>query len=216
MADSDISRIFKESRSLVCTNETDMSNTSQLTRLTPLLTESGGQHFFGFLNEADAATAARLRVWLGSASEREICVLADLLNQAVSNREVAGWWRVQDKAPEGPLEEENSQTTVSSHGQGVHRVVRSRTPARNVRQDAIRFIIIGFLLQCAGRIVAATGDAAALFGFVITLAGFVVFLGGCMVYASSKGYPKWIGLIGFLSCLGLFILALLPDRKRRT
>jgi len=44
------------------------------------------------------------------------------------------------------------------------------------------------------------------------LAGNILLIIGLSYYARAKGYTAFLGLIGLLSCLGLLILALLPDR----
>ena len=33
-------------------------------------------------------------------------------------------------------------------------------------------------------------------------------------YALAKGYSKWLGLLRLLSCIGLIVLACLPDRAK--
>ena len=64
------------------------------------------------------------------------------------------------------------------------------------------------------RLSTLAGDAGALLGLVLGLVGLIVELGGCMKYAEEKGYSKWMGLLGLLSCIGLLILLMLPDRYR--
>lgn len=39
---------------------------------------------------------------------------------------------------------------------------------------------------------------------------------GCMNYAEGKGYSKWYGLLGILSCVGFVILAVMPDRNKNS
>src|SRR5262245_3100716 len=44
--------------------------------------------------------------------------------------------------------------------------------------------------------------------------GGVLFIIGLGYYARGKGYSMALGLLGFLSCLGLLILLVLPDRTK--
>jgi hypothetical protein len=36
-----------------------------------------------------------------------------------------------------------------------------------------------------------------------------------MNYAEVKGYSKWLGLVGLLSCIGLLVLVFVPDRNQQ-
>ena len=49
---------------------------------------------------------------------------------------------------------------------------------------------------------------------LMVLAGGVMLVVGLCYYALAKGYSKWLGLLGLLSCIGLIVLACLPDRTR--
>lgn len=49
---------------------------------------------------------------------------------------------------------------------------------------------------------------------LMVLAGWVMLVVGLCYYALAKGYSKWLGLLGLLSCVGLIVLACLPDRTR--
>lgn len=46
------------------------------------------------------------------------------------------------------------------------------------------------------------------------LAGNVLFIIGLCYYAKAKGYTAVLGLLGLFSCLGLLVLAVLPDRTK--
>ena len=72
---------------------------------------------------------------------------------------------------------------------------------------------LGILLQLIGRLV-ARDEANSLIGSILTLVGLALFIWGCINYAAGKGHSKWLGLLGILSCLGLLILVLLPDRHK--
>jgi len=76
-------------------------------------------------------------------------------------------------------------------------------------------IIIGFIVQLVGRGIANSSDQGAIVGSIIGLGGLLVFLWGCMNFAEVKGYSKWLGLLGLLSCIGLIVLILLPDKGQR-
>ena len=54
----------------------------------------------------------------------------------------------------------------------------------------------------------------ALFGLIILVVGVIIYLGGCMKYAEAKGHSMLVGLVGLLSCIGLLVLVMLPDRRR--
>jgi hypothetical protein len=77
------------------------------------------------------------------------------------------------------------------------------------------FIWLGFIVQIVGRFAAhsAPGEAGALIGLAISLVGLVIFIWGCMQMAMEKGYSKWLGLLGFFSCIGLLILMVLPEKS---
>ena len=47
------------------------------------------------------------------------------------------------------------------------------------------------------------------------LAGTILFVVGVGCYARAKGYRGTLGFLGFLSCVGLLIVALLPDKTVR-
>lgn len=46
------------------------------------------------------------------------------------------------------------------------------------------------------------------------LLGAVLLIIGLCYYAKGKGYSAALGLLGLLSCIGLLILALLPDKTK--
>jgi hypothetical protein len=47
-----------------------------------------------------------------------------------------------------------------------------------------------------------------------TLVGSILLIVGLCFYAKAKGYSAVLGLLGLLSCIGLLILAVLPDREK--
>ncbi len=46
------------------------------------------------------------------------------------------------------------------------------------------------------------------------LVGNILLIIGLSYYARAKGYTAFLGLVGLLSCIGLVILALLPDKTK--
>lgn len=69
----------------------------------------------------------------------------------------------------------------------------------------------GILLQVAGNVMRASGGNEML-GTLVLLAGTILLVGGLAMYAKAKGRSPLWGLMGFLSCIGLLVLALLKDR----
>lgn len=187
-----------------------MSTASNLSALTAKLNPSGQQRLFEFLDFVDTGTAARFRGWLGAASEIELGAAADLLNHAKHGREFAGWWQRHDR----PTVNVNFQHEPSRGGSPpVTRSFRA-APARTIRNAGIPLIIVGYVLMFVGRLAAMTGEAGAALGLIIALVGLLVNVVGCMQYAEAKGHSRLVGLVGLLSCIGLLILLLLPDRYR--
>lgn len=73
---------------------------------------------------------------------------------------------------------------------------------------------IGILFQVAGRVLISVDSELAPLAMIFILLGAIFFIWGCMNYAKGKGHSKWMGLLGFLSCLGLLILIALPDHYK--
>ena len=76
---------------------------------------------------------------------------------------------------------------------------------------------VGIGMSFAGRMMMRSSGgsgAAAMLGGVIALAGLLPFVWGCSMYAKGKGYSPWFGALGLLSCLGLLVLVLMPDRHK--
>jgi hypothetical protein len=57
-------------------------------------------------------------------------------------------------------------------------------------------------------------DSLALLLAAGSLVGSLLFIIGLCYYAKAKGYSSVFGLLGLLSCIGLLILAVLPDKKK--
>jgi len=75
-------------------------------------------------------------------------------------------------------------------------------------------IAIGLILEIVGNVIRMQMPNLALVGAIIALVGAVFFIWGCMNYAVGKGYSKFLGLLGLLSCIGLIVLVLLPDKNK--
>jgi hypothetical protein len=71
----------------------------------------------------------------------------------------------------------------------------------------------GLILQIAGNVIANAnaGTPTAVWGIPIALVGTALLIAGLSYYAIAKGRSGWWGLCGFLSCIGLVILAMLKD-----
>ena len=83
------------------------------------------------------------------------------------------------------------------------------------KPQASRGINTGMTLEVVGLLLPAFANIPALSIFLFAVP-FVVGLAfqtwGSFAYAQGKGYHPAVGLFGILSCVGLAVLALLPDR----
>jgi len=186
-----------------------MNNGHSISALTSMLNAIGQQRLFEFFDGVGPATAARFRAWLSTAAEAEVKAAADSLNHSSHGSEFARWWRERDSAPE-----ERTAERSPPHLRAPDRGRSVRSGNRSARHSAIQFIALGFVLQIVGRVLVELGEGGVVLGVMLAIAGVVLYLGGCMKYAEVKGHSKWLGLVGLLSCLGLLILVLLPDRSR--
>lgn len=83
---------------------------------------------------------------------------------------------------------------------------------------------VGFVIAVVGRVLQYSGGAAGGaggqglvgLGIVVSLVGTAVFIWGCVNYALGKGYSPWLGALGLLSCIGLIVLVILPDKTKLT
>jgi hypothetical protein len=73
--------------------------------------------------------------------------------------------------------------------------------------------IPGIILQVVGNVIfqANQETAVGLLGVLVLLLGTGLLIAGLAYYAIAKGRSGWWGLCGFLSLIGLIILALLKD-----
>ena len=86
------------------------------------------------------------------------------------------------------------------------------SPERKALQTKANIFVVIALLLDFGGYGAAKVTHIPLFARGAAVIGLVFWVVGLMAYAESKGYSKWWGLIGLLSCCGLFILVLLPNK----
>lgn len=73
---------------------------------------------------------------------------------------------------------------------------------------------VGIVLQLSRFILVRYGIISPDVGSYIWGLGVLVFVWGCMNYAEGKGSPKWFGLLGVLSLIGLLGLFFLPDQHK--
>ncbi len=73
---------------------------------------------------------------------------------------------------------------------------------------------LGILLQIIARALKTAWPSPASLATLIGLLGLGLFVYGCFNYAQGKGYSRWLGLLGLLSCLGLVVLVVLPDKNK--
>lgn len=81
------------------------------------------------------------------------------------------------------------------------------------RTTANRGVGLGFVLQLAAGLVAQTGHIDPLVSAVLFLGSLPLMIWGCINYAAGKGYPKWLGLAGAASIVGLTLLNVLPAQN---
>jgi hypothetical protein len=73
---------------------------------------------------------------------------------------------------------------------------------------------VGILLQIVSRFLINQGGSMVTVGLLLALAGAVAFVWGCINYAQGKGYHWALGFLGLLSCLGLIVLVVIPDKHK--
>lgn len=89
-----------------------------------------------------------------------------------------------------------------------------------LNRKSLMFGVPGIILQLVGQFApAAIGgnpppDGLVYGGLVVMLLGTVLLIMGLSWYAAAKGHHRAWGLMGFLSLIGLIVLACLPDRKK--
>lgn len=84
-------------------------------------------------------------------------------------------------------------------------------------KKSLTFGIPGIIVQIIGNVLVRTQEGntmMVLLGAVVALAGTVLLIVGLSFYARGKGYHPAFGLLGLLSCLGLIILAVMPDKNK--
>lgn len=71
----------------------------------------------------------------------------------------------------------------------------------------------GIIVQVVGNLLVASNPGL---GRLLMVAGTALLIAGLSYYALAKGRSNWWGLCGFLSLIGLIVLACLEDRSGRT
>jgi len=87
----------------------------------------------------------------------------------------------------------------------------------NLNRVSLYWGVPGLTIQTLGYIVAnvMVEPLMALFFLLVSVAGTVLLLVGLGYYAKAKGHsPVW-GLLGLLSCVGIVVLAVLPDKLKQ-
>ncbi len=77
--------------------------------------------------------------------------------------------------------------------------------------------IPGFCLQITGNVLGRTlvgsmGATGSMVAGLVSLCGTALLIGGLCYVAMAKGYHWGLGFLGLLSCIGLLIIAVLPDK----
>lgn len=78
---------------------------------------------------------------------------------------------------------------------------------------------VGFAIQVVGRVMLMSAGSAGSqgligLGYLLSLVGVGLFVWGCVNYALGKGYSPWLGALGLLTCIGLLVLVILPDKTK--
>ena len=75
---------------------------------------------------------------------------------------------------------------------------------------------LGLVINIIGSILSRQieNPAISILGSLLLIVGSVIFIWGCWNYAKGKGYHGAWGLLGLLSCIGLVILVLFPDKHK--
>jgi hypothetical protein len=81
-------------------------------------------------------------------------------------------------------------------------------------KKSLAFGIPGLLMQigCPLLTMAVRGAWVGAALAIGTLVGFILVIVGLCYYAAAKGHSAVLGVLGIFSCLGLLILAALPDK----
>ena len=84
---------------------------------------------------------------------------------------------------------------------------------RGSRDRAVAGFAVGILMLLAGFVLPRFFDILSMPGYLMLGSGVIMVLYGCVYLAWAKGYPTWVGVLAFFTCLGL-VLVPLPDRRR--
>ncbi len=87
---------------------------------------------------------------------------------------------------------------------------------KSLNRTSLIWGVPGVIVQTVGWIMAngARTVPVALFGSLLFFGGTGLLLVGLFFYARAKGHSGWWSLVGLLSCVGILVLAVLPDRLK--
>jgi hypothetical protein len=84
---------------------------------------------------------------------------------------------------------------------------------KSLNNKSLAIGIPGLIIDVAGQYM-MTLSGMGLIGGLVFLIGVAMFITGLAYYAKSKGYHWALGFLGLLSCIGLIVLAVLPDKAK--
>jgi hypothetical protein len=82
----------------------------------------------------------------------------------------------------------------------------------STKMQAITAMWIGFIFQVWSGW-DFQGDFGSWLPWSLLLVGLTIFTFGCVRWCQHLGYPGIVGLFGLLSCLGLALMLILPNRR---
>jgi hypothetical protein len=148
---------FRQSTGHERTHRAVMSNAKSLSILTPLLNSIGQQRLYEFLDAVDTPTAARFRMWLGTASESDVKAAAESLNRSPHGREFVGWWQARDTSPDGAEAAQGmSQRRYRTPLEHLHTQARARAANNDITMGAI-LLFVGLMITGLSYSLAASG-----------------------------------------------------------
>src|SRR5690242_14881423 len=112
-----------------------MSITNSLGLLTARLNPVAKQRLFEFLDAINTDSAARFRIWLGTAPDSDVSAAAESLSRVSHGREFADWWRHHDQLPAAnvasPVAHARSHRRRHRHTQFEHMHSQTHTRSAN-------------------------------------------------------------------------------------
>jgi len=87
----------------------------------------------------------------------------------------------------------------------------------SLRKNGLTLVVVGLAFSAIAPLAGGLIESAAIRRAASPCAGIgaLFFVYGCIQIAKAKGHPWYVGLLGFLSCLGLAVLLfVVPDKRR--